>query len=426
MKGVQAAGMMWIAAAVPAAADGVLRRIVHRAWDALKHLWVILHEAVGGFLRNDDLRQASSLAYYTALALIPAMLLLTMALGFSIGSSAKAMQRTGEILGDVLPEFGQVILREVGTLSRHKKMASLVNVALLFWSLTPLVGTLRAVLNATFKVRPQRSIWVTKGLDLLAVATFLLGASGLAFLGVALRFLKKFSPSFVPSAWLGLLLPFLLTVLLLVGVYWAFSPRLKFRHLLTGALTTAVLWFLLKPAFTLFLTHNPGYGLTFGSFKSVFIIIIWLYYSQAVLLFGAEVMAALHREETVLIKRLMEGRKGLPMLGRNRFVMRLEPGTVLFSEAQPGGEMYHLLSGRVSIRKGSVELAVLGPGKFLGEMSFLLDQPRSATAVALDRCECIVIHQQNFDALIREYPDLIRDMLTEMAGRLQRTSQQAR
>lgn len=404
----------------------MLRRLALRGREALKHLWVVLLEAVMGFVRNDDLRQASSLAYYTALALIPAMLLLTMLLGFSIGSSAKAMQRTGEVLGEVLPEFGEVILREVGTLSRHKKMASLVNVALLFWSLSPLVGTFRAVLNATFKVKPHRSIWVTKGLDLLVAGTFLLGVSGLAFLGVLMRLAREFAPGILPSAWVGGIVSFLLALGLLLGVYWVFTPRVRFRHLLVGAFTTAGFWFLLKPAFTLFLTHNPGYGVTFGSFKSMFIIIIWLYYSQAVLLFGAEVMAALHREETVLIKRLMEGRKGLPLLGHNRFVMRLEPGRVLFREGEPGGEMYHLLSGRIGIRKGTVELATLGPGQFLGEMSFLLDQARSATAVALEPCECIVIHQQNFDALIREYPDLIKDMLTEMAGRLQRTSAQAR
>ena len=80
----------------------------------------------------------------------------------------------------------------------------------------------------------------------------------------------------------------------------------------------------------------------------------------------------------------------------------------------------------MSIRKGEREIAVIGPGKFFGEMTFLLHINRSATAVALTDCECIVINAHNLDALMREFPDTIREMLVEMAHRLQDTSEIAR
>ena len=49
----------------------------------------------------------------------------------------------------------------------------------------------------------------------------------------------------------------------------------------------------MTPAFHLFITYNPGYGFAFGSFKSLFVVIIWIDYSLVVFLFGAEITASL-------------------------------------------------------------------------------------------------------------------------------------
>jgi len=212
------------------------------------------------------------------------------------------------------------------------------------------------------------------------------------------------------------------TILLLLGVYRAFSPRIRQRDLLAGALTTTFLWFLLKPSFTLFITFDSSYGVTFGSFKAIFVVIIWIYYSMAVLIFGAEIMAALHREETTLIRRMMEGKRSLAMLGRRRFVVQKAKGEAFFREGDPGSEMYYILRGSVSIRKGGQELANLQKGGFFGEMSYLLNTQRSADAIAIEDCDCLLIHEQNLRSLMREYPETIREMLVEMALRLRKTS----
>ncbi len=391
-------------------------------WEAIRagwnHTWVVLRETVAAFLRNDDWRQASSLAFYTSLAIIPALLLLTFVLGLGIGSSQKAMQKTAELVNELLPDFGGVILREVGAIARHKRGVGTVNLLLLVWSLTPLVAAFRSILNHIFKVRPSRPLWISKGVDLGASMVVILGAAALASAGVALNFLNRLGVPLVPPLWLKTLGPYLLTVLLLLGLYAAFAPRIKRLHLLAGALTTAFLWFLLKPGFTLFLLHNPGYGLAFGSFKSLFVIFIWIYYSMAVLLLGAEVMAALNRKEALLLRRFLEGTAVPSRFGQHHFLLQVPLGQVFFREGERGQEMFYILRGRVSIQRGDQEIAVLEPGGFFGEMSFLLGQERSATAIALEPCECLLVHEQSMDTLMREFPDMVRDMLTEMALRL--------
>ena len=388
------------------------------------HGWVILQEAAGSFFQNADLRQASSLAFYSTLALIPALLLLTFLLSLGIGSSQAATQKTADFVRQVMPQFGEVVLQEVSRLSSHPRAAGTLNLLVLTWSLTPLVSSLRQIINGMFRTRTRRTLLASKAMDLALGMVFITGLAAMAGAGVFLHFLVKFSGGLHVPISLNLILPFVLTVLLVWGVYFACTRQVHARHLLAGAFTTTALWFLLRPAFTVFLTHDQGYGFAFGSFKSIFVVIIWIYYSLAALLFGAEVVAAMHRGETLVIKRLMEGKRGLPILGRNRLLMDTPPGWVFFQEGQSGSEMFFVLAGTVSIRKGDQEIARIGKGKFFGEMTFLLGQDRSATAVALEPCQCVILHGHNFEALLREFPDMIREMLVEMASRLRASSGQ--
>jgi membrane protein len=397
-----------------------------RPLDFVHQSWLVLREAILGFEHNDDFRHASSLAYYTALALLPALLLLTYALGAGLGASQTALQRMTDLVSDVIPQYSDVILREVSAVYRHKGTAGILTLCVLIWTISPLVGSLRSIVDGMFRVKPHRSPWTTKLLDLLAVMLSILGLAAISATSVSLELLKRHAPGFPLLHSTGRILPGLMTVALLLCVYAVFVPRMRFHKLLLGALTTALLWSLLRPGFQFLLTVNPHFGFAFGSFKSVFVVVIWLYYSLAVLLLGAEMIAALHRKDTVIIKSLMQGRRGLGRLGRQRFLRQVPLDETFFLEGEAGSEMYHVLSGSVSIRKGETEIAVIGPGKFFGEMTFLLGTCRSATAVAREDCECIVINPQNLDALMREFPDTIRDMLVEMAQRLQQTSEKAR
>lgn len=66
---------------------------------------------------------------------------------------------------------------------------------------------------------------------------------------------------------------------------------------------------------------------------------------------------------------------------------RIQPGDLLMQEGDLASHMYVILAGEVEIltpsSHGNVCVAILGPGDWLGEMSALEIQPRSATARAL-------------------------------------------
>jgi membrane protein len=394
------------------------------AVDGAKSLWVIVAEAAASFSRNNNLRSASSMAFNTMLALVPALFLLTSGLAAAIGSSESALARTRELVGQVIPRFSEVVIAEVGRLAAFGTTLSLLNLVVLLWSITPLVASMRGAFATIFKAPAAHSFVARKVLDVLIVLFLVTALSGIAALGVVLHVFAQIGKVSVLSRLVASAAAIVFVVLLVLVPYAVFIPKVRARHLLAGAVTTASLWFLLRPAFSLFLTYNPGFGLAFGSFKSLFIVIIWIYYSQAVFLFGAEITAALSRKDSILIRRLMEGRRIIPAVGRSQFVTSFEQGSSIFLDGEAGREMYFVLRGSVSIRREGREIAVIPAGKHFGEMSFLLGRPRTAAAVAREDCELVVIDNRNIEVLMREFPGYIRDMLTEMARRLAETNAQ--
>ena len=111
-----------------------------------------------------------------------------------------------------------------------------------------------------------------------------------------------------------------------------------------------------------------------------------------------------------------------------RFGREFPRGTVLFREGDPGGEMYVVSRGKVSIsaRGGAVEkvLSTLGQGEFFGEMSILNDAPRSATATCVEDSLLLVVDARTFEAMVRGSAEIAVRMIQKLAGRLAEADRQ--
>jgi hypothetical protein len=221
----------------------------------------------------------------------------------------------------------------------------------------------------------------------------------------------------------GPVLPFGLTVVVLSFVYSVFAPvRLTRAEALAAAGVAALLSAAMRPAFGLVLHYNPNFGYAFGSLKAIFLLIVWVYYTFAVLLFGAEVAANTRRREALVVRRYLLAGGALPAERStllDRYVRRLDAGAWLFREGEAGHELFMVLQGSLRLSRGGQALTVARPGDYFGEMSMLLDAPRSAGAEALEPdTQVMAVSESNFDLLLRENPALVRRMLKDMAERL--------
>lgn len=88
-------------------------------------------------------------------------------------------------------------------------------------------------------------------------------------------------------------------------------------------------------------------------------------------------------------------------------------GTLLFSEGECGDFIGFIISGIVEIKKQTefkgkeVVIATLKKDSYVGEMSLLhANEPRFATAVALEDTEIIVLDREALESLIKKYPSI--------------------
>ncbi|KAB2909449.1 MAG: cyclic nucleotide-binding domain-containing protein [Ignavibacteriales bacterium] len=94
-------------------------------------------------------------------------------------------------------------------------------------------------------------------------------------------------------------------------------------------------------------------------------------------------------------------------------------GEVITKENATDKELFILIRGRIGVYKSDVKVTDFSEkGMVIGEMSVILDGPRTATLIAEE--ETVVLNLDlPMDKLIEKYPDLVKKMLVNLAERLQ-------
>ena len=98
--------------------------------------------------------------------------------------------------------------------------------------------------------------------------------------------------------------------------------------------------------------------------------------------------------------------------------------TFIFKEGDTGDAMYLVESGQVAVvRHDDREtVAYLGPGSFVGEISLLLAQPRTASLKVIIDAELWALHKEDFEELLATQPSIGMEMTRELSQRLVTTT----
>lgn len=111
-----------------------------------------------------------------------------------------------------------------------------------------------------------------------------------------------------------------------------------------------------------------------------------------------------------------------------QYVRRFPPGCVLFQEGDPGGEMFVVRQGKVQISRRiqgrDLIITVMTEGNFFGEMSLLLNRPRSATAMVLEEAECLVFDHATFLRMVSTQSHITIRIMKNLAQRLYQANMQ--
>lgn len=97
-------------------------------------------------------------------------------------------------------------------------------------------------------------------------------------------------------------------------------------------------------------------------------------------------------------------------------------GEILVRQGENGNFMYLILSGRVLAFAGDLRnpmiLGVRGPGEFIGDMSMIDQQPRSATVIAIEPVRALRIEREAFETMLQHVPDMNLCLMQALSQRL--------
>jgi membrane protein len=267
-------------------------------------------KCAGKRFQQDELSdRAAALTYYAVLALFPALIVMVALLGL-LGRYPETTNALLQIVGKVSPGSAVDTFREpVTAVVRGKGGAGALfglGLGAAIWSASGYIGAFMRAANHVYRVEEGRPFWKLRPLQiaitltmvllltLVAVALVVTGPVARA-IGDVIGLGSTAVEVWNVAKWPVLVLLVMFTFALLYHTAPNVKPR-KFRLLTWGSATAVILWIAASTGFGIYVANFASYNSTYGSLGAVIVFLVWLWISNAALLFGAELDAQLARE----------------------------------------------------------------------------------------------------------------------------------
>jgi membrane protein len=264
----------------------------------------IVKESAKDFIDDDCMDAAAALSYYTIFSLPAILVLILMLVSAVMNASDVRGGLEGQLQALMGPSAGEqirTIIQQAEQRPHNGLLPTVLGIAGLLFGATGAFGQLQKTLNRAWNVEPdptQGGIknFLTKRLFsfgmILVVAFFLLVS---LVISTALTGLGGRLGSFLPSGVSGPVLEVLNSVISLAVITLLFAAlfkvmpdaKISWGNVWVGAVVTALMFVLGKFLIGFYLgKSNPGQA--YGAAGSLAVLLLWVYYSSLILLFGAE------------------------------------------------------------------------------------------------------------------------------------------
>ncbi|MBA3496978.1 MAG: YihY/virulence factor BrkB family protein [Gemmatimonadales bacterium] len=270
----------------------------------LKDTVALLKDSGKDFIDDDCPTQAAALSYYTIFSLPPLLLLILMILGAVLDPQdirGQLESQMGALMGPSATEQIRSILEQANEPGSGGILPTVLSLVALVFGATGAFGQLQAALNRAWEVAPDPEQGGLKAFLLKRVFSFgmILSVAFLLLvslvLSAALTAFGGALGSALPEGVSATLLQVVNQVISFVVVAALFAAIFKvlpdatiaWRDVWVGAAVTALLFVIGKFLIGFYLGRsNPGEA--FGAAGSLAVMLVWIYYSSMILLFGAE------------------------------------------------------------------------------------------------------------------------------------------
>lgn len=264
----------------------------------IQRWWQLVKDTASEWLEDKAPRLGAALAYYTIFSLAPLLVIVIAIAGLVFGREA-VQGHIAQQLQNLIGEQGARTLETmVANASKPGEgtLASILGIVMLLFGAMGLFGQLQDALNTIWEVQPKpgRGIWgflrerflslsMVMGSAFLLLVSLVVSAAMAALAGLwgdwqasILGHLVNGTVSFV-------------VITLVFAMIYRYLPdaKISWQDVWLGALITALLFTIGKFLIGLYLGHS-SVSSTYGAAGSLAVLLIWLYYSAQIFLFGAE------------------------------------------------------------------------------------------------------------------------------------------
>ncbi len=267
-------------------------------------LFSLLRAAVEKWNADRAPRLSAALAYYATFSLAPLVIVTIWMAGLIFGDTTAQsylLEQIGRVFGSDSATFVQAMI--TARQNSSSVLISLIVLAGLLFGATGLFFGMQDALNSVWQVppKPPRNLWrALLGIfqDRALAFVMVLASGGLLIASLAVStlltvldpLLSVLQPrSATALSTIDLLTSFVLTALLFAVLYRVLpETHVRWREVWLGALSAALLFTVGRFALSLYLTYS-NVRTIFGAASSFVVVLIWIYYSAQMFLYGAEV-----------------------------------------------------------------------------------------------------------------------------------------
>ena len=255
-------------------------------------------------MENDLTTSSAAVAYFTLLALFPTLILVLAAGNQLVGPEMVENYVYSQVV-QFFPGAQSFVRHNLESITRASTGVIVSCIIAVLWAASWIFTVIEKALNRIWGSSP-RSFLHGRAVNfaVMSLVWLLLGVSTMfTAVGAALRaFAER-----LPSGWITALsnyagslivvmVSILLTVILFTVIFkWLPNASVSFLEAIPGAILAGVLWEGAKFGFAHLLPYFH-YELLYGSMGAAIALLSWAYASSAIMLFGAQFTALLHRE----------------------------------------------------------------------------------------------------------------------------------
>lgn len=268
----------------------------------LRTAFFLIRDTLSEFGQDKAARIAAALAYYAAFAIAPMLLVVIGVVGLFWGASESDMQ--ARILAEISGMIGEDGASVIGTMLENTSdtgtgiVATIAGIGGLIWGATRLFAQLQGALNDIWNVAPKPGRGIMKLVTTRVLSFGMVLVVGLLMLvamviGTVVTALRDTLTQYVPGSAIvidiaNILIPLLLMTVLFAAIYrYLPDAEVRWRDVWMGAFITAILFSLGRYGIGFYLA-NSSTASAYGAAGSFVLLLLWIYFTSMIFLFGAE------------------------------------------------------------------------------------------------------------------------------------------